>query len=121
MLSFTAKSITGSGRGKGLGTATINLSLDQIPAELKEGIYAVFAIIDDTTYKASMHYGPRPVFKDSIACEVHLLDHVLESAPTTLTVNIQQYLRPVLNFESVEALKEQIAKDNGQARAILDA
>lgn len=119
MISFTSHPISGSGRGKGLGTPTINLSLENIPKDLKEGIYAVIAILDDHRYKATMHYGPRPVFNEDESCEIHLLDQTVEKVPENVSVEVIEYFRPVQNFPSVEDLKTQIAKDNDRARAIL--
>lgn len=68
---------------------------------------------------AVVHYGPRPVFKDTLSCEVHILDESPEKTPTTLTVEIIQKIRDVQNFDSVDALKRQIQKDIDEARAIL--
>lgn len=119
-MQFVAHVIIGSGRGKGMGTPTLNLDLHDIPDDLKEGIYACKAIIDDQTYNAAMHYGPRPVHKDSPSCEVHLLDETINDAPETITVEIVEYVRPVRDFPSEAALIAQIGNDIQRARGILE-
>jgi len=76
---------------------------------------------DGPLENAVLHYGPRPVFKDTPACEVHLLDRLVEKAPVLVTVHIVKYLREVRDFASVEALQAQIAADITEARAIVAA
>jgi riboflavin kinase / FMN adenylyltransferase len=117
---FTAGVVSGSGRGKNLGTPTLNLNLADVPSSLQEGIYACFATIDGMREQAAMHYGPRPVFKDTTSCEVHLLDRTLTSAPASVTVEIIERLRDVQDFPSPAALMDQIARDIERTRAILN-
>lgn len=107
-----------------MGTPTLNLDLGDVPTDLKEGIYACKVSLDDKTYNAAMHYGPRPVHKDTPSCEVHILDTMIKpltQTPTpTLTVTVIAYLRPVLDFPTEAALIAQIADDIAKARGILE-
>jgi riboflavin kinase/FMN adenylyltransferase len=119
LVSFTARIVSGSGRGKGLGTPTMNLDLSHVPARLREGVYACFATVDGKREQAALHYGPRPVFKDSLSCEVHLLDRIVVLAPEMLSVEVMHYLREVRDFPSPEALVAQIQKDIQETRGIL--
>lgn len=66
-----------------------------------------------------MHFGPRPVFKDSVALEVHVLDSVVEHFPSTVDVEVLAQLRPVKNFPDAAALQRAIADDIRQTRGIL--
>jgi FAD synthase len=119
-ITFTASAITGAGRGKQYGIPTININLAAVPEELQEGIFACFIEIEDKErYIGAMHYGPRPVFKDSRACEVHLIDAVIPTLPESVTVTVVEHLREVRDFPSVEELKDQILKDIEQCRGIL--
>lgn len=115
-LSFTAPVISGAGQGRMIGTPTLNLDLESVPAELDEGIYACWV---NAKLKAVMHYGPRPAMKLAPSCEVHLLDHIVETPPKTVTVTAVQRLRDIADFSSMEALKAQIAQDIADARGIL--
>lgn len=119
MQSFTASVHPGSGRGKGLGVPTLNLAMESVPGDMEEGVYACFVTAINQRFPATMHYGPRPVFKDNPSCEVHILDTTLESQPSEVTVEPIEYLRPVQDFGSAEALVEQMNNDCSQARAIL--
>jgi len=121
MLTFSATAIPGSGRGKALGMPTVNLDLEAVPAELEEGIYACMARINDNTlpHEAVMHYGKRPVFKDTPSCEIHFLDTDLQSDPQSVSVTVVEKIRDVQDFASAEELKAQMNKDCDAARAIL--
>ena len=119
-ISFAARTIRGDGRGKGLGVPTINLILEDCPAELQEGIYACRVTYDDAIHvPASMHYGPRPVFGAEPSCEIHLLDRAPSHTPDTLDISVIGRIRDVKDFPSVEALMAEIAEDNRTARAML--
>jgi riboflavin kinase/FMN adenylyltransferase len=129
---FTGRVIKGSGRGKELGIPTLNLDLKDIPEELKEGIYAVW-VIDHTAKSqitnlksqndlpAVMHYGERPVFKDTKSCEVHFLQgqEMRSDERNTLNVHVVERIRDVQDFDNAEALKRQIASDIRKAKEIL--
>ena len=114
----------GSGRGHKLQVPTLNLPPEEVPSELAEGIYACRVLLhfgDKTEgpYDSAMHYGPRPVFKDSKSCEVHLIDRALASAPDKVTVEVVGRIRGVEDFASAELLKEAMQQDIARARSIL--
>jgi riboflavin kinase / FMN adenylyltransferase len=129
-MQFSASTIRGAGRGKSLGTPTINLNLEDIPSELEEGIYACLTSGErgalrpcsgqaGSGERAVLHYGPRPVFNDFKSCEIHLLDTDIQEAPKKITIQIVQKLRDVKDFASQEDLIVQIKEDIAQARGIL--
>lgn len=100
----------------------MNLLMEDVPDILQTGIYACRADVGSASFEnAVLHYGPRPVFKDTDSCEVHLLDRTLVVAPQVLDVEVVAYIREVRDFPSPEALGAQIASDIAQARAILAA
>ena len=134
-LSFTARIIPGAGRGKTLGTPTFNLALEEIPGTLTDGVYAVYASVEESTpLKAVMHFGSRPTFDGSRSCEVHLLRVTPSSPelvegriegpnpksqiPSVLTVEVLERLRDVKRFKTPKALKEQIVSDIAQAKVL---
>ena len=139
-IAFTALVIRGSGRGKALGTPTMNLDLQSVPEELTEGVYAVRArIAEGDWHEATMHYGPRPTFGDVVSCEIHLLTEKskirnLKSETNTpfdsaqgkkyeirMTVVVVQRLRGVKKFAGPEELKKQIARDIARAHEVLSS
>lgn len=118
-ITFTAKSVKGSGKGRGMGFPTINLDLADVPGELSEGVYAACTVIDGTPYTAAMHYGPRPVHQLPRSCELHIVtreglrtkDKGRGTNIRSVTVEVIERLRDVRDFESEEELKRQIVKD----------
>ncbi len=116
-----ARAMPGRGRGKGLGIPTINIDLGAVPQSLTHGIYACRITLDARTYDAAMHFGPRPVFQDSLAFEVHIIDETIDTVPASADIDIIGYIRPVLNFPSPKALVDRIKKDIVVARGMLCA
>ena len=116
---FRAKVISGRGRGRDLGFPTYNMDLQNVPKTLEEGIYAGSAEIDGKVFPAAMHYGPRPVFRDSKAFEVHLIDVTPETDPEEMIIDIKKRLRDVQDFPSVEEMLKQITHDVDTTRAIM--
>jgi len=122
MTTFSARTVHGAGRGRrDLKCPTINLDLRDVPAQLSEGIYACEAIADNggKFEQAVMHYGPRPVFRDSVSCEVHLLDSVPRGKPETLAVRVVARIRGIEDFPTPQALREKIEDDIARARVLL--
>jgi riboflavin kinase/FMN adenylyltransferase len=114
-----------AGRGRGYGAKytvpTINLARyeELVP---KDGVYVTRTRVGDECFDSVTNVGNRPTFgADSFAIESHLLNfHPLELAPETeVELYFLDRLRDEIKFPSVEALKEQIGRDVGQAQKYL--
>ncbi len=116
---FTARVIRGSGRGKTIGFPTINMHLEDIPRDLRTGIYACRVTLNGVPYPGAMHFGPRPVFKDAPSCEIHLIDAAIKDVPETITVEVIEYVRDVRNFSDAAALSAQLRRDIDLIRGML--
>ena len=120
---FHSKQIKGHGRGHQVGFPTINLVVpDDII--LDDGIYAVWVVINNKTYKGALHFGAIPTFNQSAkTMEVHLLDVTDDNVPDTVDIDIKidvvSRLREVWKFQSVEDLASQIDLDVENVRSIL--
>ena len=118
-----SRQIKGEGRGHKIGFPTINLSVAP-DLVLEDGIYAVWVVVNDVTYKGALHYGPIPTFsqKDK-TMEVHLLDVTDSNAPDTegaeIEVDVVSFLRGVRTFSSAEELALHIDLDVKNVRLIL--
>ena len=121
MVSFSAHTIGGSQRGHALGFPTVNMNVEEVPREVEEGIYAGWVRCDENSerYPSAIHYGPRLFHQAGMSFEIHVIDCVLHSPPTTVTVELIERIRPVQNFPDEAALAAQIAQDVARARAIL--
>jgi len=105
------------GRGRGFGhkytVPTINLSRyeELVPAD---GVYITRTVINGECFDSVTNIGNRPTFgADSFAIETHLLNlHPIDlTAETPVEIFFLRRLREEIKFPSVEALREQIAKD----------
>jgi riboflavin kinase/FMN adenylyltransferase len=117
---FSVYSTPGRGRGYGhkYTVPTINLSrYDELVP--KNGVYITRSRIGDECFDSVTNVGVRPTFgPDSFAIESHLLNfHPIElQASTPVELMFLKWIRPEMKFASVEALRDQIAKDVHQAR-----
>lgn len=118
---FSGHVISGSGRGKTIGTPTLNINLSDVPANTEHGIYAGWVRPGNEWHMAAIHYGPRPVFNDTESFELYLLDTIVQEGTETVEVILVKRLRDVLDFPSKDDLIAQIADDVSKTRAILDA
>jgi riboflavin kinase/FMN adenylyltransferase len=110
------------GRGRGLGSKytvpTINLARYEELAP-KDGVYITWTRVADERFDSVTNVGNRPTFgADSFAIETHLLDfHPIELTPESeVEICFLNRLRDEIKFPSVEALREQIARDVKKAR-----
>src|SRR5689334_102645 len=115
----------GDKRGRTIGFPTANMKLVDClkPAY---GIYAVRAKALEDDKIVSKHdgvssFGIRPMFKvDAPLLETYLFDFSGDLYGKHLAVELIAYLRPEMKFDSLEALKAQMATDASAARAALD-
>jgi len=110
------------GRGRGYGhkytVPTINLSQydELVPGD---GVYVTRTRINGECFDSVTNAGYRPTFgQESFAVESHLLNfHPIElTAQTEVELFFMYRLRGEIKFPSVEALREQIARDVRRAR-----
>ncbi|MFC1914861.1 bifunctional riboflavin kinase/FAD synthetase [Chloroflexota bacterium] len=112
--------ITGTGRGLELGFPTANLKIDPKQALPPEGVYATRAYLDDKTCPSVTNIGRNPTFgNNELTVEAYLLDYHNNLYGRELKIDIVERLRDEKRFNSVEELKNQIASDIKQGRAIL--
>ncbi len=117
---FSLLSTAGRGRGYGhkFTVPTINLSRydDLVPGN---GVYITRTRVGSVNFDSVTNVGVRPTFGgESFAVESHLLHfHPLEvTADTEIEIAFLHRLRAEIKFPSVEALREQIARDVRRAR-----
>jgi len=110
------------GRGRGYGSKytvpTINLArYDELVP--KDGVYITWTRVGDERFDSVTNVGNRPTFgAELFAIETHLLNfHPIELTPETeVEICFLERLRDEVKFPSVDALREQIARDVKKAR-----
>jgi riboflavin kinase/FMN adenylyltransferase len=111
----------GAKRGTALGYPTANLLLPRGTA-LLHGTYAVRVYVAGVCHPAAAYLGTRPTFDDGEAVlEVFLFDFNGELYGRQIQVEFIDFIRADSRFASIDALKEQMAKDCARARKILES
>jgi riboflavin kinase/FMN adenylyltransferase len=103
--------VRGDGRGRTLGCPTANLATENelLPAD---GVYATIAALDDTWHRAITSVGLRPTIGDGRrTVETHLLDGHYDLYGRRLRVLFVKWLRDQARFDTLDALRTQIAED----------
>lgn len=110
----------GDARGRELGYPTANLVLGDYQRP-KYGIYAVRATLDDgSEHPGVANLGVRPTFDPpQELLETHLLDFSGDLYGRQMEVALHAFIRAELKFESVDALVEEMRKDEAAARRLL--
>jgi riboflavin kinase / FMN adenylyltransferase len=110
----------GEKRGRLIGYPTANLKIEQT-LQPAFGIYAVRAHLPDgRVFDGAASFGIRPTFAlDSPLLEVHLFGFSGDLYGALIAVEFVAYLRPEKHFDSVDALKAQIAADCSEAERVL--
>jgi riboflavin kinase/FMN adenylyltransferase len=113
----------GAKRGRALGYPTANIDLGEL-LRAAYGVYAVRATLDrrDATHWIAgvANLGIRPMFETAEPLlEVHLFDFDGDLYGRHMRVALIDYLRPEMRFESLDALKRQMAEDSRRARVTL--
>lgn len=120
--------VEGDRRGRTLGFPTANLAPESeiLPAA---GVFAgMLRLLDDgdparnERLPAVTNVGRRPTFQDGrpLVAEAHLIDFEGDLYGRRVELDFRQRLRSERKFPSVDALREQIARDVQGARAALD-
>jgi riboflavin kinase / FMN adenylyltransferase len=110
----------GLGRQIGFPTANISLASQQLPPD---GVYAARARLDSLTLPAVANLGVRPTVSSAPQrlLEVHLFDFSGDLYGRDIEVDFVDFLRPEKKFDSLDTLREAIARDASAARALLAA
>lgn len=113
---------TGAGRGKVLGFPTANLRIAPGRELPGDGIYATWALVGEDRHMAATSIGTRPTFAETgRTVEAFLLDFDGDLYGSEVRLEFVQRLRDDVKYDSVEALKDQIARDVDETRKILGA
>nr|WP_320118117.1 bifunctional riboflavin kinase/FAD synthetase [uncultured Marinifilum sp.] len=107
--------IDGKKLGRKLGFPTANIdpqeSYKLVP---KDGVYAVKVDVDDKRYLGMLNIGVRPTVNnqlDNRSIEVHILDFDQDIYYKNITIRFYKRIRSEQFFNSIDELKEQLAKD----------
>jgi len=109
--------------GRTMGYPTANLLIED-PYKLipSEGIYAVWVYVEEKRYGGMLYIGKRPVLnKMSLSIEVNILGFDQDIYRKSIRLELLKYIRKDQKFISLEALKEQIGKDQIEIESFLNS
>ena len=117
---ISGKVVRGRALGRTIGFPTANI---EVNSDLKLvpgiGVYAVEVHVEGNAYRGMLNIGKRPtiVSTDDVHLEVHILDFQEDIYDKMITIRFMERVRDEQKFESVEALKEQLQKDEKFVRS----
>jgi len=113
----SGKVVRGDQTGRTLGFPTVNFN-PELAGDLKqEGVYAASVLVDGINYRGALYFGPRLTLGETKnVLEIHLIDFSGDVYDTTLQFQIGTFIRPPMNFASVDEIKQQLADDILAAR-----
>jgi riboflavin kinase/FMN adenylyltransferase len=123
--SISGKVTQGNQIGRTIGYPTANVEVKHtyknklIP---KQGVYAVLVQFDGNSYKGMANIGYRPTLKiekHELTTEVHLFNFSKAIYDKFLSVFFIHRIRDEVKFNSLEQLKEQLAKDETHSLLLL--
>jgi len=112
---LTGPVVSGTGTGRKFTFPTLNLAPEQelLPAA---GVYITQMKLESASYDAVTNIGTRPTFNGTgLSVETHLLGESEEMHPARMKIRFWKRLRAEKKFAGPAELKQQIARDIGQA------
>ncbi len=107
----------GDKRGRALGFPTANLRIPEGRLLPTNGVYVCRAQVETVVYNAIANVGTRPTFNGHRPkVEAYLLDFSGELYGTPMRLDFLTRLRPEYRYATVDALIDQMQRDEAQAR-----
>ena len=119
---LTGKIVKGDGLGKKINYPTANIFIEEtykiIP---KDGVYLVETIIEDKLFNGMMNIGHRPTIgTKNKSIEVHLFNFNEDIYGKVISIKMISKIRDEKKFSSIEALKEQLVKDENYCLKLIN-
>ena len=119
---LTGKIVKGDGLGKKINYPTANIFIEEtykiIP---KDGVYLVETIIEDKLFNGMMNIGHRPTIGTNLkSIEVHLFNFNEDIYGKVISIKMISKIRDEKKFSSIQALKEQLVKDENYCLKLIN-
>lgn len=118
---MSGRVVYGHQQGRGWGFPTANLDLHRVRSPVS-GIFAVRVEgLSDEPLEGVAYAGTRPIIDDPrYVLEVHIFDYDDDCYGRYISVQFVDKIREDIEFETFEAMAQQIARDCASAREIFD-
>ena len=119
---LTGKVVKGDGLGKKINYPTANIFIEEtykiIP---KDGVYLVETTIKNKLFKGMMNIGHRPTIGTNVkSIEVHLFNFNEDIYGKVISIKMISKIRDEKKFSSIQALKEQLVKDENYCLKLIN-
>ena len=113
--------VEGEHNGQRIDFPTANLDLDYTYVFPKEGVYMGYAYFLNRKRKAMICVGTHPTIHQLLKpiIEVHIIDFNENLYGRELYVDFVSFIRPVMQFASMDELREQLLKDEEKTKNTL--
>lgn len=117
--SVSGEVIHGDKLGRTLGFPTANLRLPEFKLIPRDGVYMVRVHLENQKYKGLLSIGNRPTVTNSNEkrVEVFILDFEQEIYGENLTLELLEFIRKDVKFNSIEELIKQMSSDKDYAES----
>ena len=121
-VSLSGRIVHGKSIGRTIGFPTANVEVSEEYKLLpKNGVYLIQSIINKKQVFGMMNIGVKPtLIESSKTIEINFFDFEGDLYDRNIRVNIKQFIRDEIKFESLELLKSQIQKDKINCNSIID-
>lgn len=119
---MTGKVVKGDGLGKKINYPTANIFIKEtykiIP---KDGVYLVETKIKDKLFNGMMNIGHRPTIGTNVkSIEVHLFNFNKDIYNQVISIKMISKIRDEIKFSSIQALKDQLVKDENYCLKLIN-
>ena len=119
---LTGKIVKGDGLGKKINYPTANIFIEEsykiIP---KDGVYLVETTIKNKLFNGMMNIGHRPTIGTNVkSIEVHLFNFNEDIYGQVISIKMISKIRDEKKFSSIQALKEQLVKDENYCLKLIN-
>ena len=121
-VTLSGRIVHGKSIGRTIGFPTANVEMSEEYKLLpKNGVYLIQSIINKKQVFGMMNIGVKPtLIESSKTIEINFFDFEGDLYDRNICVNIKQFIRDEIKFESLELLKSQIQKDKINCNSIID-
>ena len=121
-VSLSGRIVHGKSIGRTIGFPTANVEVNEGYKLLpKNGVYLIQSIINKKQVFGMMNIGVKPtLIESSKTIEINFFDFEGNLYDRNIHVDIKQFIRDEIKFDSLELLKSQIQKDKINCNSIID-
>jgi len=119
MITLKGKVVHGKGLGHKFGMPTANVDTDC--SNIKKGVYAGYAYVNNEKYKCVVNVGTRPSVDNDAndTVEAYLLDFSKDIYGIEIILELVMFIRETIKLNGLDEVKKQVKQDIVKASKLL--